>query len=133
LDGNPVQTNDWDGRRLGNQHSIRFLSSDIDTLISSGYLIVNISLIQKANAKELEEMELKTPTIKEATTGHHASELRALLDTGCLVGDTISQKIVDNLDASHLLYDVNTTICSGFNNQCNNKFQWLKINISFFK
>ena len=54
-------------------------------------------------------------------------DIQALLDTGCLVGDCISQNVVDTLDASHLLYDVNTTICSGFNNECENKFKFLKI------
>jgi hypothetical protein len=57
--------------------------------------------------------------------------IRALLDTGCLVGDCISKSIVDSLDASHLLFNVSTTICSGFNNQCQNNFQALKINLSF--
>ena len=57
--------------------------------------------------------------------------IRALLDTGCLVGDYISKSIVDSLNASHLLFNVSTTICSGFNNQCQNNFQALKINLSF--
>jgi hypothetical protein len=56
-------------------------------------------------------VEVNPPTSTEATTSHsNVDELRVLLDTGCLVGDIISQEIVDNLDASHLLYDVNTTI-----------------------
>jgi hypothetical protein len=136
LEGNPVHTNTHNGNRLeGEQHPIRFLSSNIDTLNSSNYLIVNISILQsKANiAPDLEEVEVNPPTSTEATTSHsNVDELRALLDTGCLVEDTISQEIVDSLDASHLLYDVNTTICSGFNNQCTDKFQCLKININFF-
>jgi 16S rRNA C1402 N4-methylase RsmH len=78
-------------------------------------------------------VEVNPPTSTEATTSHsNVDELRAVFDTGYLVGDTISQEIVDSLDASHLLYDVNTTICSGFNNQCTDKFQCLKININFF-
>jgi hypothetical protein len=64
-------------------------------------------------------VEVNPPPSTEATTSHsNVDELRALIDTGCLVGDTISQEIVDSLDAFHLLYDVNTTICSGFNSQC---------------
>jgi hypothetical protein len=31
---------------------------------------------------------------------------RALLDTGCLVGDCISKQVVDSLNASHLLFVV---------------------------
>jgi hypothetical protein len=135
-EGNPVHTKTHNGKRLEDeQHPIRFLSSNIDTLNSSDHLIVNISLLQsKANiTPDLEEVEVNPPTSTEATTSHsNVDELRALLDTGCLVGDTISQEIVDSLDASHLLYDVNATICSGFNNQCTDKFQCLRININFF-
>jgi hypothetical protein len=57
--------------------------------------------------------------------------IRALLDTGCLVGDCISKRVVDKLNASNLLFNVSTTICSGFNNQCKNNFQALKINLTF--
>jgi hypothetical protein len=96
LDGNTAHTNTQDGKRLaGKQHPIRFLSSNIDTLISSDYLIVNFSFLQsKANiAPDLEEVVVNPPTSTEATTSNsNIDELRALLDSGCLVGDTISQK-----------------------------------------
>ena len=55
----------------------------------------------------------------------------ALLDSGCLVGDCMSQKIVDQLHASHLLVYINTTVCSGFDNQCESRFPSLLINICF--
>ncbi len=54
-----------------------------------------------------------------------------MLDTGCLVGDCISKSIVDSLSASHLLFNVSTTISSGFNNQFQIIFQALKFNLSF--
>jgi predicted aspartyl protease len=57
--------------------------------------------------------------------------IRALLDTGYLVGDCISKRVVDKLNASDLLFNVSTTIYSGFNNQCKNNFQAFKINLSF--
>jgi hypothetical protein len=57
--------------------------------------------------------------------------VKALLDTGCLVGDCISRRMIDSLHGSHLLRDLDTTIRSGFNNQCHDKFRCLKINISF--
>jgi hypothetical protein len=74
---------------------------------------------------EVQEVE------EEADSLNAGEDIRALLDTGCLVGDCISKKVVDSLNASDLLFDVATTICSGFNNQCKNKFQALKINLSF--
>ena len=55
----------------------------------------------------------------------------ALLDSGCLVGDCMSQNIVDKLQATHLLVHVNTTICIGFDNKCDSSFPSLLINISF--
>jgi hypothetical protein len=39
--------------------------------------------------------------------------------------------MIDNLHASHLLRDLDTTICSGFNSQCHDKFKCLQIDISF--
>ena len=47
---------------------------------------------------------------------------KALLDSGCLVGDCMSQ---------HLVVNIYTTICSGFDNHCSNTFPSLLINISF--
>jgi hypothetical protein len=75
--------------------------------------------------------------VEEEVDSFHAvpiiagKDIRALLDTGCIVGDFISKRVVDSLNASDLLFDVATTICSGFNNQCKNRFQTLKINLSF--
>jgi hypothetical protein len=57
--------------------------------------------------------------------------VNALPDTGCLVGDCISRHMIDNLYASHLFRDLDTTICSGFNNQCHDKFKCLKIIMNF--
>jgi len=55
----------------------------------------------------------------------------ALLDTGSLAGDFISQQVVDKLNAKLKLVSVNTTICSGFNNQCSNKFESITIHLSY--
>jgi hypothetical protein len=87
--------------------------------------------------EEVQEVEMEVHEVEEEVDSLHAGpmvagkDIRALLDTGCLVGDCISKKVVDSLNASDLLFDVATTICSGFNNQCKNKFQALKINLSF--
>jgi hypothetical protein len=43
--------------------------------------------------------------------------IQALLDTGSLAGDFFSQHVVDKLNANLLLTSVNTTVCSGLNNQ----------------
>ena len=43
----------------------------------------------------------------------------------------MSQKIVDQLRASHLLVYMNTTVCSGFDYQCDSRFPSLLINICF--
>jgi hypothetical protein len=37
----------------------------------------------------------------------------------------MSHKFVDKLKAAHLLIDIDTTICSGFDNTCHNKFKSL--------
>jgi hypothetical protein len=87
--------------------------------------------------EEVEEVEMEVQEVEEeadslaTVTMAAGKEIRALLDTGCLVGDCISKQVVDSLNASDLLFDVATTICSGFNNQCQDKFQCLKINVSF--
>jgi hypothetical protein len=78
---------------------------------------------------EVKEVEEEADSLAAVTaTG---KKIRALLDTGSLVGDCILKQVVDSHNASHLLFDVTTTICSGFNNQCQDKFQCLKINSSF--
>jgi hypothetical protein len=57
--------------------------------------------------------------------------VQALLDTGCLVGDCMSREIIDKLNASHLVVNIDATICSGFNNQCSSDFPSLLIEIIF--
>jgi hypothetical protein len=80
---------------------------------------------------------MEVQEVEEAAESLHTvpiiagKSIRALLDTGCLVGGCISKSIVDSLAASHLLFNVSTTNCSGFNNQCQNNFEALKINLSF--
>jgi hypothetical protein len=80
---------------------------------------------------EVQEVEEEADSLNAGPNMAAGKDIRALLDTGCLVGDCISKKVVDSLNASDLLFDVATTICSGFNNQCKNKFQALKINFKF--
>jgi hypothetical protein len=67
------------------------------------------------------EVEKEVESLAAVTIA--GKDIRALLDTGCLVGDCISKQVDDSLNVSHLLFDVTTTICSGFNNQCQDKFQ----------
>jgi hypothetical protein len=43
----------------------------------------------------------------------------------------MSQEMVDKLIASHLVVNINATICSGFNNQCSSDFPLLLIKITF--
>jgi hypothetical protein len=44
----------------------------------------------------------------------------------------MSQEMVYKLKASHLVVNTNTTICSGFNNDCSENFPALLVNISYF-
>jgi hypothetical protein len=73
--------------------------------------------------EEVEEVEMEVEeaeTLAAVTTA--GKDIKALLDTGCLVGDCISKQVVDSLNDPHLLFDIITTICSGFNNQCQDRF-----------
>ncbi len=72
------------------------------------------------------EAEVITPTMALVS-----KEVTALLDTGCLVGDCISEESINSLNTSNYLFDTNTTICSGFDNTCETKFKSLNLNISF--
>jgi hypothetical protein len=43
----------------------------------------------------------------------NSSKIQFKLDTGCLIGDCMSQETVDKLNASHLIVNIYITICSG--------------------
>jgi hypothetical protein len=58
-------------------------------------------------------------------------QIQALLDSGSLAGDFISQELVNKLQANHLLHTVQTTICSGFDNNCNDSFKGILVNLSY--
>jgi hypothetical protein len=58
-------------------------------------------------------------------------QIKALLDTGALAGDFISQELVNKLGANHLLETVHTTICSGFDNNCDSYFKSILVNLSY--
>jgi hypothetical protein len=66
--------------------------------------------------------EVRSPAVhKMDVDGDEAVDkvhVQALIDTGCLVGDCMSQKIVDSLRASHLIVNIKTTSSSSFDNQC---------------
>jgi hypothetical protein len=103
---------------------------------NSDFLTVQISLPsyqmpQKAVEEGGERTRKRTKAVTENAQNTKCSAL-ALLDSGCLIGDCMSQKIVDMLDASHLIVYTNTTICSGFDNNCSSRFPTLLINISYF-
>jgi hypothetical protein len=130
--------NDSNKAYLSCQHIKSYVSSLSDSSLTD-FLFVTITPYRKD--LDLQEAEVIDQTednqeVEEAVESLHAvpiagKSIRAFLDTGCLVGDGISKSIVDSLNASHLLFNVSTTICSGFNNQWQNKFQALKINLSF--
>jgi hypothetical protein len=108
-----------------------FLSVIISPLQKVQHLAEEVEAVERA--EEAEEGDQIEEGEEELQTNHNilGSEVSALLDTGCLVGDCISQEIVDTLNVSNLLYRVKTTICSGFNNHCDNDFQCLKLKITF--
>jgi hypothetical protein len=105
----------------------------------SDYLSIFISLplqttvLAEEGEVEMEE-EIRSPGVLQDEAGD-AGEVnlptQALLDTGCLVGDCMSQEIVDKLNASHLVVNIKTTICSGFDNNCSSDFPSLLIKITF--
>jgi transposase InsO family protein len=69
--------------------------------------------------------------IGRSLTNTKGFTVKALLDTGALIGNCISEDIVNKLNAKHLIVHTNTTICSGFNNECNDNFPALMINLSY--
>jgi hypothetical protein len=94
-----------------------------------------MNLVEEEGKAKGTEEEVLSPGIKmDVVTGEAIQDdllVQALLDTGCLVGDCMSQKIVDKLNASHLVVNINATICSGFNNRCFSDFPALLIKITF--
>lgn len=72
-----------------------------------------------------EEEERKMVQV-EAGTQTEAEE-DVLVGVEALLGDCMSQEMVDHLKASHLLVYINTTICSGFDNHCSSKLPSLVI------
>jgi hypothetical protein len=84
-------------------------------LLTEAELVEQIQEVQKVEM-EVQEVDEEADSFAAVTTA--GKEIRALLDRECLVGDCISKQVVDSLNASHLLFDVTTTICSCFNNQC---------------
>jgi transposase InsO family protein len=124
------------------------LCSVIDRLllnkpIHSDFLPVFLSLPQNQTlAAEGEEAgglerveEVHSPGVKMAEAGAEEAVadklVQALLDTGCLVGDCISQEVVNSLNARHLVVNIKTTICSGFDNHCSDIHPSLLIKITF--
>jgi hypothetical protein len=89
-------------------------------------------LEEEGEAEEVEEIRSPGVQMDEAeVAGEDRILAQALLDTGCLVGDCMSQEIVDRLNASHLIVNIKTTICSGFDNNCSSDFSsLLKSNFS---
>ena len=73
----------------------------------------NPSLLSLPSANSLEEAR-ESRSIRVPVT--------ALLDSGSLAGDFISRRMIDKLSASKFVTHVNTTVCSGFDNHCLNKF-----------
>ena len=66
-----------------------------------------------------------TPLSIQGMRGSVSGE--ALLDTGCLAGDFISERIVDNNNS------INTyTVCSGLDNQCYDIRNSIPLRVSFF-
>ena len=107
------------------------------TTETNDFLNVYISLpisqmdLETEKGKETRERKRIKISSPETDRGLRISAL-ALLDTGCLVGDCISKEIVSKLNAQHLVvYNSNTVICSGFDNNCSDKFPTLIINISY--
>ena len=105
---------------------------NINKPIHSDYLPVYITLPQDQTMAEEEAEEVEEAEAEEVEEVHSAGVkmdeaedeavpvklVQALLDSGCLVGDCISQDVVNSLNARHLVVNIHTTICSGFDNTC---------------
>jgi hypothetical protein len=143
LDGPVIASNPTagTGKRISFSYdSPKSYISSLNNSSLSDFLLVTISPFRKDlllteaevvdQIEEVQEVEMEVQEVEEADslnagpTMAAGKDIRALLDTGCLVGDCISKKVVDSLNASDLLFDVATTICSGFNNRCKDKFQF---------
>ena len=112
----------------------------LDKKDQSDYLSIFITLPssqimrleEEGEAEEVEEVRSPGVHMDEAeVAGEDRILAQALLDTGCLVGDCMSQEIVDRLNASHLIVNIKTTICSGFDNNCSSDFPSLLIRVTF--
>jgi hypothetical protein len=123
------------------QDVLNVKSPSLDYKNSSDFLTMTISLPTFQTAQPMEQGGLartrKRPRATEESKNGRISKnaniftVQALLGSGCLIGDCISQEIVNKLNAKHLIVHTNTTICSGFNNECNDNFPSLIINISY--
>lgn len=109
---------------------------DLNKPLHSDYLPVYINLPQhqtlEEEGAEVEEVRSAGVKMDEDADGAVPTRLvQALLDTGCLVGDCISQEVVNSLNARHLVVNIQTTICSGFDNHCSDTHPSLIIKITF--
>jgi hypothetical protein len=127
--------------------NVKSYVSSLNNFSLSDFLFVTITPYRKDldlteaevidQTEDNQEVDMEVQEVEEEVDSLSAvpmvvgKSIRALLDTGCLVEDCISKRVVDKLNASDLLLNVSTTICSGFNNQCKNNFQALKINLNF--
>jgi hypothetical protein len=132
LDGPLIAPNPTAGTSKRISFSYDSAKSSISSLNKSSlfdFLLVTISLFRKDlllteaevvdQIEEVQEVEMEVQGVEEVDSLHAGptvaagKDTRELLDTGCLVGDCISKKVVDSLNASDLLFDVATTIYSG--------------------
>jgi hypothetical protein len=56
--------------------------------------------------------------------------VQALLDTGSLAGDFISDKILSNLPSPLLVYNTHFSVCSGMDDRCINKLNAIDLYVS---
>jgi hypothetical protein len=105
------------------QDVLNVKSPNLDYQNSSDFLTMTISLPIFQTAQPVAKTRKRLRATKKETGINKSSlTVQALLDSGCLTGDCISQEIVNKLNAKHLIVHTNTTICSGFNNECNDNF-----------
>jgi hypothetical protein len=106
--------------------NIKSYVSSLNNSSLSNFLFVTITPYRKDllltesevidQTEEVQEIEMEVQEVEGEVDSLHAvpmvagKDIRALLDTGCLVGDCISKRVVDSLNASDLLFDVATTI-----------------------
>ncbi len=118
-----------------NHCKLNLLSSVIpdSIIINPDYLTMYLSLSQTSPRPAAGDLPREAAVVTEEEAVAEVADLKvsALLDSGSLAGDFISQRVVDKLNASTYVTYINTTVCSGFAHKCSHKFPPIYLSIQY--